>query len=1127
MDSIPGKNPDNFYLQLVESLPIGILVFDSIGHITFLNNNFLEFCAFHNVEINPSNTLNIFKEDFFPGNSLLNEFDQLKKGYSFEKVLETKNLFALKKLVISVKVFPLFKDEIFEGGILIINDYKIHHEHAEELENFEGRWREILNAAVDLFIITDENGNIKFSFGKKAKKFLSRISPFEKENIDSLFSQETNKLVAGKIKNVKETKAPQKFTLALKINNRDHDYECEIEPIFDDNKNVNLLFIRFTDIRSFIKTQKEFENKITDDSLYKSYLFYTSSPVFVIDLDGKIIYWNNASQHLFGFTNIDAEGRSFIDLLGINEAGYFENLKQRIKELNTLKLTTQILDKTNTEAIIEMSFTLARDTEQFIVVSCQVISDRINLEKKLNNLARTFDQFIQNSDALIFTINKNGKFLQSNESFLRLLKLQRQNLSSSNIKEFIEPEYFAKTSLSKIALESAQLTRIELPLISADKRKILLLGTITPIENLDSEKVLLGSFQNITELKTISKEHKILSAVIEYSKDGIAIEHEGKLVFSNEIFAKYFGYYRKEDVLGKSFVEFLANEDVARISEYLHLIRRKLDAPNRFEFLGKKEDGSKTFYSASVSEFEIEEKSYIAYIIRDISERKRAQQALLESEEKYRSLIENIDDYFYTFSRVSNKLIPVFYTSSVRKITGYTQEEFLKDKRLYLKIILPDDISSVKKKIREYIHSRIRDVGEIEYRILNKFGNIVWVRNRITLIRDINGQIKTIYGIVSDISTRRKAEDDLQKSREDLLKLNENKDRFLSIISHDLRTPFSSILGFTELLLNDEGLSDRERKQYIQFIQESSKSMLALVNSLLDWNRLQSGRIEFEPEKIQASMVINRSINSLSAAALKKNISITSNVPESIEIFVDDNLITQVFNNLISNAIKFSHNNGSIFISVSSSKKLRFLEFSVQDTGVGIRHEDINKLFSVESKFTLEGTSGEKGSGLGLSIVNDIIQKHGGSIWVESEFGKGSTFKFTLPIASAVILLVDDSKTDRFLYSKILKNIAPDYTIETASDGKEAYDKIIKSPPALVITDHNMPAMNGIQLVQEINNLDMNIKPPVIILSGKMDRQIIEDYHTLGIEYIFQKPVNLGNFKQAIEKTIRKGLRVG
>jgi CheY-like chemotaxis protein len=300
--------------------------------------------------------------------------------------------------------------------------------------------------------------------------------------------------------------------------------------------------------------------------------------------------------------------------------------------------------------------------------------------------------------------------------------------------------------------------------------------------------------------------------------------------------------------------------------------------------------------------------------------------------------------------------------------------------------------------------------------------------------------------------------------------------------------------------------------------------MLELVNSLLDLTRLQTGRIKFEPEKISAGTIITKSVNSLSGTAFQKDIDIISKVDEKVTIFADNNLMMQVFNNLISNAIKFTKPGGKIVISASPSKKIRFYEFSIKDNGVGIKPENIPELFRIDSKYTTEGTAGEKGTGFGLSIVNEIIGKHRGNIWVESEYGKGTDFKFTLPVASPNILLVDDSKTDRLLYSKVLKNITPEYNIEIASNGKEALEKIMAAPPALVITDHLMPEMNGYELTMEIKKLDLKGKPQVIILSGDIDRGIMADYHNLGIKYVFNKPVNLINFKTAVEKSLKKVL---
>jgi len=414
--------------------------------------------------------------------------------------------------------------------------------------------------------------------------------------------------------------------------------------------------------------------------------------------------------------------------------------------------------------------------------------------------------------------------------------------------------------------------------------------------------------------------------------------------------------------------------------------------------------------------------------------------------------------------------------------------------------------------------------SEMEFRIINKHGSIVWVRNKITLQRSSSGDLRKVYGLVSDISLYKKAEAELRKSTDDLMKLNETKDRFISIISHDLRTPFSSILGFTDLLANDEGLTNDERKQYVKYIQESSKSMLSLVNSLLDWTRLQTGRIKFEPERMDAGILIDKSITSVSGEAMRKGVEIYSTIGRGKNIFVDTGLINQVFNNLLSNAIKFSSNGDRITITSKPAETPRFIEFSIRDTGSGIKEENLNKLFNVDTKFTTEGTAGEKGSGLGLSLVKEIVEKHGGNIWAESIYGKGSTFHFTLPVASASVLIVDNNKTDRVLYSKILKNITPDYTVETAANGKEALEKIKNAPPALVISEHFMPEMDGYNLVKQLKKEGLLGKPPVIILSSELGRNIITDYNVLGVDLVFQKPVNLRSFKQAVEKSLKESI---
>jgi len=255
---------------------------------------------------------------------------------------------------------------------------------------------------------------------------------------------------------------------------------------------------------------------------------------------------------------------------------------------------------------------------------------------------------------------------------------------------------------------------------------------------------------------------------------------------------------------------------------------------------------------------------------------------------------------------------------------------------------------------------------------------------------------------------------------------------------------------------------------------------------------------------------------------LKKGVEIENLVDPALHIFGDKNLILQVFNNLLSNAVKYTKLGDRIMISVNTSQASRFTTFSIKDTGTGIKESNLEKLFSIETKFTSEGTAGEKGSGLGLSLVKEIVDKHGGRIEVKSEFEKGTNFIFTLPVASTKILLVDPNNRERLFYSKVLINITSDYAINVVSNGKEAIERIIQSPPALVITEHKMPIMNGIQLMHELDKNNLKDSIPVIVLASEINRNEMQEYQDFGVEYIFNKPINLISLKEAIEKSLKK-----
>jgi two-component system, sensor histidine kinase and response regulator len=248
----------------------------------------------------------------------------------------------------------------------------------------------------------------------------------------------------------------------------------------------------------------------------------------------------------------------------------------------------------------------------------------------------------------------------------------------------------------------------------------------------------------------------------------------------------------------------------------------------------------------------------------------------------------------------------------------------------------------------------------------------------------------------AELSMRVATHIEIKQSREKLKELNATKDKFFSIIAHDLKNPFSTLLGFSKLLFeNAPTYTTNQIQEYAQIMNNTAKQSYTLLENLMQWAKAQTGKITVNPENNSLDDLLSITIPILSGSALKKNITIESNVAKD-NVYVDNSLTTTILRNLLTNAIKFTHHSGKI--TVSTQKKDEFLEVSITDTGVGIDPKNIDKLFKIDSKVSSPGTESEEGTGLGLILCKEFVEKQGGRIWVTSELGKGSTFTFTLPL---------------------------------------------------------------------------------------------------------------------------------
>ncbi len=237
---------------------------------------------------------------------------------------------------------------------------------------------------------------------------------------------------------------------------------------------------------------------------------------------------------------------------------------------------------------------------------------------------------------------------------------------------------------------------------------------------------------------------------------------------------------------------------------------------------------------------------------------------------------------------------------------------------------------------------------------------------------------------------------ELKVTNHKLNELNATKDKFFSIIAHDLRSPFTSILGYSELLIQQIKENNFESiSQYAGIIEQSSKKAMDLITNLLEWARSQTGRIAFTPEKLDMVQLVDETARMFEQIAFLKNISIKRLLPEHLEVLADKNMISSVIRNLISNAVKFTRQGGEI--SITTRTEPHEIMVFITDNGVGMDKQRLEKVFRIDNTHSTYGTADEKGTGLGLILCKEFVEKHGGKIWAESKEGVGSVFSFSIP----------------------------------------------------------------------------------------------------------------------------------
>ena len=488
----------------------------------------------------------------------------------------------------------------------------------------------------------------------------------------------------------------------------------------------------------------------------------------------------------------------------------------------------------------------------------------------------------------------------------------------------------------------------------------------------------------------LDQERYLMAALMDNVPDHIYFKDlESCFIRNNLAHAASFGLKDPAGLVGKSDFDFF-HEDVARqqYDDEQEIIRTGLSLTKEERTI--RSDGSVNWYLSTKMPLRDEHGKIVGTfgISRDITKRK-------ETEHELRKLSMAVEQSPVSIVITDPEGDIEYANPTACQTTGYTLRELIGRNPRVLKSgeTSPEEYSSLWQSItagkqwKGLFHNK------------KKNGELYWEAANIVPIKDSGGNIIHYLGVKEDITAIKEAEKVIRQQNEELLKINAEKDRFFSIIAHDLKSPFNAFLNLTKIMAEEvQNISPEKVRQLSASINKSASALYALLENLLAWSLMKRGLADFKPERISLTEMVSGIVSMSSGMAANKLIDVNMIIPEDIEVLADKQMLAATLRNLVTNAIKFSNQGGLLVISAKKEADGKSVIVSVRDTGIGMSDKILSGLFRIAEQVNRKGTGGESSSGLGLLLCKEFVEKQGGSILAESQENKGSTFRFTIPL---------------------------------------------------------------------------------------------------------------------------------
>jgi|GEM_PF-1267508 len=744
------------------------------------------------------------------------------------------------------------------------------------------------------------------------------------------------------------------------------------------------------------------EMRIAQELLAKSEEKYRSIFNSIVDIfyrlnaNGVVEIISPSVYHVFGYKPKEVIGKSILDFYVDKDKG--SKFLNKILEKGEVKQFEEyFINKSGKEVILSTNAKVLKDSNgKFSGV--EGISRDITKQKKAENDIRRseekFRKLTELSPAAI-CIQTTDKFLWANPAWSEISGFPLDEVLDMGPLDIIHPEMkeIAKARSDARLNKEDVISRYNLKILTKDEKVKWVDIAISVIEY-EGQMASLAVSTDVTEKVmaqlALKESEEKFRELTELSPAAIAIQTTDRILFVNPAWCQIVGY-AKEEALKMSPLDFVHPDMKAILKQRSDGRLDGKKEPNRFDLKVISKDKKVKWINAAVALIDYEGQRANLTVSLDVTEVHEIQQALKESKELYKKLVNNqgegivIVDENEKFTFANPAAHDVFGVP-IDKLVGRNVKEFLSEK--YISIVTDQTKKRIKGESSSY---------ELEITRPDKSKRYILV----TASPEYNSTKDTVgaFAVFRDITERKKAEKKVLESEKRLKEINIQKDKFFSLIAHDLRSPIGNFLQISELL--KKRYDDMPKEQTYSFftnLHELADKTFKLLENLLMWSRSQLGKLESKIVELNLHYIVKDIEVIYTENLKKKSISFINKIPESFTLNADYNIVNTILRNLINNAIKFSYPEGTISVNARLEfiDNVEFVIVSVKDTGVGMSKDVIDTIFDMDVDYTTYGTANEKGTGLGIILCKELIEKNGGKIWVGSEEGKGSNFCFTL-----------------------------------------------------------------------------------------------------------------------------------